>query len=216
MMSFHRALCLFPDRHPPQAGAGKHARAHVGTSTIPGCSGTGACGNRLNVLLSWGGWRTDSWADRVACLLEPMGVNSLKACTARQAERVIRSTPVHIAVVDLGLPLDESGEGEEAGARILELLRRMHAPPPTVIVSSPASQRAQSRDMAAALRADAFAVVDRRSANVEFMLKVLQRALERFYEGRWPVSPAPGIQSSLPPSAADGRQRGPLSHWFSH
>lgn len=118
-----------------------------------------------------------------------MGVNSLKAETARQAERVIRTTPVHIAVVDLGLPLDAQRTCDEAGARVLELLRRLDAPPPTVIVSSPSSAREQSRDIAAALRVGAFAVVDRRSANAEFMLKVLQRALERFYQGRWPSPP---------------------------
>jgi hypothetical protein len=43
--------------------------------------------------------------------------------------------------------------------------------------------------MSAALRSDAFAIVDRRSADVELMLKVLQRALERFYQGRWPGCP---------------------------
>ncbi|HMN42641.1 MAG TPA: hypothetical protein PKE29_17510 [Phycisphaerales bacterium] len=143
-------------------------------------------GGRLNLLLSWGGWRPDSWADRMAALLEPMGVTSLKARTARQAEQVIRTQPVHVAVVDLGLPLDFGTPSDEGGPRILELLRRMDEPPPVVIVRSPRAIRDMHRDMCAALRCDAFAVVDRRSADVEMMLKVLQRCMERFYQGRWP------------------------------
>lgn len=199
---------LSPDAH-ASGGAPGFPAPKPGAGPCQGSGGGGS--ERLNVLLSWGGWRSDSWADRVACLLEPMGVSSHKACTARQAERVIRSVPVHIAVVDLGLPMDEQNTTDEAGARVLELLRRLHNPPPTVIVSSPASQRAQSRDMAAALRADAFAVVDRRSADVECMLKVLQRAMERFYSGRWPSG---GGVGGAPATDGPTRQRGPLSFWY--
>ncbi len=123
------------------------------------------------------------------CLLRPMGVESIRARTARQAEQVIRNSPIHIAVVDLGLPLDVPGDhaaAEEAGCRVLDLLRRLPSPPPTV-------SRDAARDLSAALRFDAFAVVDRTSADVEMMLKVLQRCLERFYHGRWPAStPPPG------------------------
>ena len=44
----------------------------------------------------------------------------------------------------------------------------------------------QRLKLAAALRNDAFAVVDRAGADLEQMLRILQRALQRFYEGRWP------------------------------
>lgn len=150
-----------------------------------------AGGGRLRLLLSWGGWRPDSWADSLDCLLRPLGVESMRARTARQAEQVIRSMPIHIAVVDLGLPLD-APDGrtcpEEAGRRILDLLRRLPAPPPTVIVRSSRASREAARDLTAALRFDAFAVVDRTSADVELMLKVLQRCMDRFYHGRWPTA----------------------------
>ncbi len=162
---------------------------HPGFPSGPGSvSGIPASpeGARLNLLLSWGGWRPDSWADRMAALLEPMGVTSLKARTARDAERVIRNTPVHVAVVDLGLPLDYGSPSDEAGCRILDILNRLASPPPVVIVRSPRTSRDMHRDMCAALRFDAFAVVDRRSADVELMLKVLQRCMDRFYAGRWP------------------------------
>lgn len=148
-------------------------------------------------MLSWGGWRPDSWADRMACLLEPMGIICHRARTARQAEQVIRSTTVHVAVVDLGLPLDFGAPSDEAGPRLLELLRRLECPPPTVIVRSPRTTRDQARDMSAALRFDAFAVVDRRSADVELMLRVLHRAMDRYYQGRWPNCAA---SPPLPPN----------------
>lgn len=194
-----RPIRAHPDaaNHPSAAMAGGHAAiGHPNTSTAHGgMAGTG--GGRLNLLLSWGGWRPDSWADTLDCLLRPLGVQSMQARTARQAEQVIRNNPIHIAVVDLGLPLDVPGgrcggsagaidQHEEAGCRILDLLRRMDSPPPTVIVRSTRASREAARDLAAALRFNAFAVVDRTSADAELMLKVLQRCLDRCYQGRWP------------------------------
>ena len=160
---------------------------HSGLTSVPIPT---AHGNRLNLLLSWGGWQNESWVDRLPALLEPMGVHYLRVRTAREAERAIRTNPVHIAVVDLGLPLDSTpttpAPSEEAGPRVLELLRRLESPPPTVVVQRPRSARDASRHMSHALRCDAFAVVDRAAADVELMLKVLQRCLQRFYHGRWP------------------------------
>lgn len=166
----------------PRAGVAADVPANQGEP--------GAAGGRLNLLLSFGGWRPDSWADNIECLLRPHGVEALRARTARQAEQAIRSRPIHIAVVDLGLPMDAPCAGhhghDEAGCRVLDLLRRLEAPPPTVIVRSTRAARDAARDFNAALRFDAFAVVDRASADVELMLKVLQRCMERFYQGRWP------------------------------
>lgn len=175
---------------------------------------------RLNLLLSYAGWQPESWADRLPQLLEPMGVRSLRAGTGREASDVIRSNRIHIAVVDLGLPLDRGGDGsrggpvggraaggdlpgktpanpcpsqEEAGARILELLGRLQEPPPTVVVKRSLTHRDDRREIAAALRAGAFAVVDRPrdSGDLELMLEVLRRCLTRYYQGRWP-----GLRSS--------------------
>ncbi len=172
---------------------------------------------RLNLLLSCASWRADSWADRLPCLLEPMGIHSVRARSARQAERVIRTVPVHIAVVDLGLPLDESqqsgpsGPGEESGPRILELLARLEAPPPTVVVKGPRSGRDNNREMAAALRSGAFAVVDRAGVDVEQMLEVLRRCLHRFYHGRWPGSGS----GSSGPCGDNPANPTPRRHWRS-
>ena len=192
-----RPIRAHPDafaRHAAPLTAGGHG--HVGSAGPAGPHvHSPAATGRLNLLLSWGGWRPDSWADTLDCLLRPLGVQSMQARTARQAEQVIRTNPIHIAVVDLGLPLDVparrcGGEHhhhhEEAGCRILDLLRRMESPPPTVIVRSTRASREAARDLTAALRFNAFAVVDRTSADAELMLKVLQRCLDRCYQGRWP------------------------------
>ena len=149
--------------------------------------------NRLNLLLSYAGWSPDSWADRLPLLLEPLGVRALRACSGRQASQVIAQSPVHIAVVDLCLPLDDQPGGggqtaEEGGPRLLELLARLTQPPPVVVVKTSRTRRDESREIAAALRLGAFAVVDRPrdAADLELMLEVLRRCLCRFYQGRWP------------------------------
>jgi CheY-like chemotaxis protein len=144
---------------------------------------------RLNLLLSYAGWRDESWADRLPRLLEPMGIASLRADTGRHASQVIARHPIHMAVVDLGLPLDHTDERtEEAGTRLLELLRRLDQPPPTVVVKRGRSHRDDSREINAALRAGAFAVIDRPNSqpDLERLLEVLRRCLTRHYQGRWP------------------------------
>ncbi len=181
--------------------------SHDGAGLPPNHGGTPRdlpLGGRLNLLISYGSWRHDSWADRLPCLLEPMGIHSVRARSAREAEKVIRTLPVHIAVVDMGLPLDEPSadsrtttdgvrsanltDAEEAGPRLLELLRRLDSPPPTVIVKSPRTHRDDCRHVSAALRCGAFAVVDRSAADLERMLDILRRCLARFYQDRWPES----------------------------
>jgi CheY-like chemotaxis protein len=147
-------------------------------------------GGRLNLLLSYAGWHPDSWVDRLPLLLEPLGIYSLRARTGREASQVIQKSPIHIAVVDLGLPLDEmpGPAPEEAGPRLLELLARLAQPPPTVVVKRSRTHRDDSREIAAALRAGAFAVIDRPrdSRDLEILLEVLRRCLCRYYQGRWP------------------------------
>ncbi len=148
-------------------------------------------GGRLNLLLSYAGWEPESWVDQLPPLLEPMGVRSLRAGTGTEATRVIRSHKIHIAVVDLGLPLDGSADAdgpEPGGPRLLELLTRLETRPPTVVVRQSRTHRDDARDLRAALSLGAFAVVDRprSTRDLELMLEVLRRALVRHYRGRWP------------------------------
>jgi CheY-like chemotaxis protein len=158
----------------------------------PGAGGAvGLPAARLNLLLSLGGWQEDPWTARLPRLLEPMGVRAVEARSASQATRVIRTTSVHIAVVDLGLPFEDGGPEEpEAGPGLLELLRRLECPPPTVVVKRGRTARDDRREIAAALRAGAFAVLDRPrdTTDLEAMLTVLQRVLARHYAGRWPAA----------------------------
>ena len=161
----------------PQPGSGPDAR------TEPA--------NRLNLLLSYAGWQHESWVDRLPRLLEPMGILSLRAGTGREASRVIDEHPIHIAVVDLSLPLEANSNpaaAPEAGPKLLDLLRRLDQPPPTVVIKRARSHRDDCREINAALRCGAFAVIDRphTQSDLERLLEVLRRCLTRYYQGRWP------------------------------
>ncbi len=172
--------------NPPGSGPGTGAPAPWRTVPRP------PAGGRLNLLLSFAGWQTESWADTLPRLLEPMGIFSLRAASGRQASEVLRTSPIHIAVVDLGLPLDETPHPptttDEGGPRLLELLSRLASPPPTVVVKRARTHRDDCREIAAALRAGAFAVIDRPRdpSDLEILLETLRRALRRFYRDRWP------------------------------
>ncbi|MBY0309217.1 MAG: hypothetical protein K2Q09_10785 [Phycisphaerales bacterium] len=157
---------------------------------------------RLTLLLSTPPWRANPWAHSLPAVLAPHGVQAVHATSARQAERIIRTMQVHLAVVDLSTPMDDTACAaaydadtashlEEAGTRILELLSRLRQAPPTVVLKGPQRQRDEHRQVHHALRCNAFAVVDRTAADLETMLAVMHRALNRFYKDRWPNTPPP-------------------------
>jgi CheY-like chemotaxis protein len=145
-------------------------------------------GGRLNLLLSYGGWDHDPWIDRLPTLLEPFGVRSFKAASGAEATRIIQRFPVHIAVVDLALPLeacDAAPATEEGGARLLDLLARLDQPPPTVVVKRRRPPRQSSRELASALQRGAFAVLEP-PVHLETALETMRRVLMRHYADRWP------------------------------
>lgn len=144
------------------------------------------------MLLSCGSWRKgESWADHLPRLLEPMGVLTVRVHSGREATRALAAgQPFHIAVVDLALPIEgapapAAPDAEEGGPRILQLLARLEAPPPTIVVKRALTQRDDARQLAEALRLGAFAVVDR-PVNMELMLEIFRRVLHRHYHDRWP------------------------------
>lgn len=143
---------------------------------------------RLNLLLTYGGWNETAASRQLPTLLAPMGIQSIRAETGEDAVDVIRAQPVHIAVVDLEIPFHRhGGSTEAAGSRILQLLRRLDPIPPTIVVRAPQpSQRDSSRGLSKSLRDGAFAVVDR-PFPMEMMLEILRRVLRRHYEGLWPA-----------------------------
>lgn len=202
-MSFSRPQ---PDAQHPAAGSPGEAAAAAqpGQPAPAGLPRPAGGGGRLNLLLSAAGpiaWRDESWAESLPRLLEPMGVRAWRVRSGREAAEVIRSMTVHIALVDLGLPLDgpapradaepgasgSSGPVSEGGARLLDLLSRLASPPPTVVVKRGRSQRDDTRTLCSALHAGAFAVLER-PVQIETALEVMRRILTRHYSGRWPGS----------------------------
>jgi CheY-like chemotaxis protein len=157
-----------------------------GAATTPGGEG------RLNMLLSYDSWRPESWADLLPRLLAPMGVTAYRVHSGREATEMLRHGPrFHVAVVDLALPLEAGAERREAcreeacGARLLQLLERLPSPPPTVVINRQGSSREREAQTAAALRHGAFSVVQR-PVDMELMLEVFRRLLQRHYQNRWP------------------------------
>jgi DNA-binding NtrC family response regulator len=123
---------------------------------------------------------------QLARLLEPLGILSIHANTGEEAQTIIANRSVHIAVVDLGIPLTAQRQSEPGGPRILELLQRLDAPPPTVVVRPPLSGvREDRRTLADALRCGAFTVLDR-PLGLETMLQTMRRVVRRHYADHWP------------------------------
>jgi len=145
--------------------------------------------SRLNLLLGYAAWRHDEVADQLLQLLEPMGIRCIRAASGREATDLVRSLQVHIAVVDLSIPMEgDSPRSTEAGPRVLQLLRRLEQPPPTVVVRPPQpSLRESGRGLADALREGAFAVLDG-PVRIESMLEVLRRVVRRHFSDHWPAA----------------------------
>lgn len=184
-----------------------HPSAHSPASTPanqPALSrgeGDQAAAPRLNLLLSSAHWRYEPAFEQLPHLLAPLGIRSITVSSGEEATEVIRTIRVHIAVVDLSIPLHkpcvatDSTQSNEAarlalasaGPRLLQLLRRLDAPPPTVVVRPPpAAARESARTLADALREGAFAVLDR-PVPLEAMLEVMRRIVRRHYADAWPV-----------------------------
>lgn len=119
-------------------------------------------------------------------LLAPMGISCIRVETGEDAANAIDEYAIHIAVVDLAIPLRESASSKPGGPRILQLLRRLAEPPPTVVIRPPQiTSRESTRSLTEALKEGAFAVLDR-PIKMESMLQVMQRILKRHYAGLWP------------------------------
>ena len=139
---------------------------------------------RLRLMLTYGGWERENFAEQLPRLLEPLGIDCLRVGTANEATSLLETKPVHIAVVDLRIPFDRS-QDEPAGQRVLQLLRRLDEPPPTVVVRArQATKRASTRGLSTALREGAYTVMDGPVA-LEPMLEVLRRIVRRHYADHW-------------------------------
>ena len=146
---------------------------------------------RFNVLLTEDRPRTPGhWTLQVPRLLEPQGVVSYLAHTGREAVALAGRCQIHAAVLDLATPVDEFEQAapspEEAGLWLIELFRRLPNRPPIIIIHNAAySQRLLGRIMNAALRVGAFSMLGK-PVDLEQLLTVFQRLVEREYSGAWP------------------------------
>jgi len=142
---------------------------------------------RLNLLLTCESWRRDSPILQLPRLLGPFGIRSLTAKNGEEAVQMIETSDIHIAIVDLAIPLAEgTADKRPSGERVLQLLRRLNPHPPTIVIRPrQTSARENARSLARSLQEGAFTVVDR-PAMIETLLDALHRALRKHYSDRWP------------------------------
>jgi CheY-like chemotaxis protein len=145
--------------------------------------------HRFNVLLTQDRPRAaPHWTDQLSRLLEPQGVVSHVARTAREAIDLAERTELHAAVIDTATPLGSSAQPAQGdgGMWLLQLLHRLPNRPPVIIVRMPAFTPSQAeRALREALRLGAFSVMDK-PVDVEQLLGVFRRLMDKRYHGTWP------------------------------
>lgn len=142
----------------------------------------------------------EHWTVQVSRLLEPMGVAAYLARNGKEAVDLAAELEFHVAVIDLGTPKSPRrqptsrlhGTGPSLdGLWILEQLRRLPKRPPVVVVDGPAFSRSEAeRVLRDALRLGAFSVLHK-PVQIEQLLAVFQRLVDRRYEGYWPTNRPP-------------------------
>lgn len=155
---------------------------------------------RFNVLLTEDRLRgPEHWSHQLPRLMEPMGVQSYRACCGEEALELASRVPIHAAVVDVSIPRiapsaaetqpTPAPQGLPGGLWLLELFRRMPQHPPVIIVHSRTiTSRDVQRLLHEALRLGAFTVLEN-NVGLEQMLGVFRRMLDRLYQGLWPEPP---------------------------
>ncbi|MEM9489189.1 MAG: hypothetical protein AAGC55_08590, partial [Myxococcota bacterium] len=135
----------------------------------------------------------EHWTRQLPRLLEPQGVQAFVAGSGEEALDLTHRFTIHAAVVDLATP--RAAETKAAtdlpgGLWLLDVLRRLPARPPVVVVNSRAySARQVHRFLNDALRMGAFSVVNV-PVELEDLLNAIQRVVERQYRNQWPDDPA--------------------------
>lgn len=148
-------------------------------------------GRRLNVMVTDRGER---WAIQLPQLLEPQGVHAYRARNADEAVNLIRTRPIHVAVVDMYLDTDREIQPRPHrlpdGLKLLQLIQRLPDRPPAVMVvrNRNFDPRIDNFVLTEALKLNAFSVFDQ-PVDLEQMLNTLRRAIERYFGGRWPEHP---------------------------
>ena len=144
----------------------------------------------------------EHWTRQLPRLLQPLGMRALVAQTGYQAIELVESRPIHAAVIDLytppgdrktirtkGAPRPAANPATPGGIWVLEIFRRLANPPPVVVVNNLVySPRQAQRFLNKALRLGAFSVINR-PVDLEELLTVIRRLIDRQYEGQWPHPP---------------------------
>ncbi len=170
--------------------------------------------SRFNVLLTQDRQHSAGhWTRQLPRLLEPQGVSAYLARSGREAVDMVNDLEIHAALIDLATPQNapprntypeslgsassrqssggtsggkSGGGGEAQGLWVLEVIRRLPNRPPVVVINSRAIAPKQAqRFLNDALRLGAFSVINRPS-DIEDMLAVIRRLIDRQYEGAWP------------------------------
>ena len=167
---------------------------------------------RFNILLTEDRPHTGEqhWTDQLPRLLQPQGVEAFVASNGRDAIRLAERFAIHAAVIDLGTPLGAAlgamsstpqpgaARAGPAGLWLLELFRRMPNRPPVVLLRKPAYSRGQAeRILRDALRLGAFSVLNK-PVEIEQLLAVFQRLVDRRYSGAWPGHDSASDRESSP------------------
>lgn len=152
---------------------------------------------RFNVLLAEeSGRASDEWTQHFSRLMEPQGVRAIVAHSGREALEISAEIPIHAAVVDLTTPREsarsaDTGSTAPGGLWLLEVLNRRRQRPPVVMLNGRTySAREAQRILNQALRLGAFSVLNR-PVDLERLLHVIRRLIEREYQGTWPGSVTP-------------------------
>lgn len=142
---------------------------------------------RLHVLLTENRPHApEHWTSQLPRLLKPQGVVAFLAKSAQEAIELADRRAIHAAVIDLATPRNAPIR-VAGGLWLSELFKRLPDRPPVVIINSPAyTDRQANRILHEALRLGAFSVMNK-PVELEQLLVVLQRLLERRYKGAWPV-----------------------------
>jgi len=151
--------------------------------------------SRFNLLLTQDRPHTGEqhhWTHQLPRLLEPHGVEAFLASTGRDAIDLAERQPIHAAVVDLGTPVGDEQQPRQQSAEglwLLELIRRLPNRPPVVLLRKPATSRTQAdRLLREALRLGVFTVMNK-PVQLEQLLTVFQRLMDKRYQGAWPGNP---------------------------